>query len=87
MDAAIGKLLGQATEPSTMETAHGWYRLPGARLELRGSGFQIHLCNRLNCQPFHLFDPDGRRLADSYLLQPLKQFAEQAASDRAEFGQ
>lgn len=86
MNQIITRLLEQTTEPSTAETAHGWYRMPGSRIELRGSGFQIHLCTKLNCQPFHLFDPEGRNVGNSYLLQPLKQYAEQGAADRSEFG-
>lgn len=85
MTAALSKLLQAQIEPTAPQLAHGWHPMPGGRLEFRDTGFCIELCGRLNCQPFHLYDPEGRPLASGFLLQPLKQYAEQGASDRAEF--
>lgn len=87
MDAAIDKLLGQSLQPSAIETAHGWYRLPGGRIELRGTGFHIQLFGRDSAVPYRLYDPEGRELCYGFDLQPMKQLAERFASDRAEFGQ
>jgi hypothetical protein len=81
----LTQLLEQ-NEPRPALAAHGWHPLPGGRLEYRDSGFAISMCNKPGCQPFHLFDPDGRVLASGYLLQPLKAYAEQGAADRSEFG-
>ncbi|MEO8153605.1 MAG: hypothetical protein ABI605_11085 [Rhizobacter sp.] len=82
----LSVLIGVVHPPSPMQQAHGWYPLPGGRLGLRDTGFEIHFCSRPNCHPFHLVDPEGRGLTSSQLLQPLKQLAEQCAGDRAEFG-
>jgi hypothetical protein len=75
-----------ATPPVTANRAHGWCALPGGRLELRDTGFVISLVGDRQQMPYILHDPDGRSLASAFLLQPLKQHAEQCASDRAEFG-
>jgi hypothetical protein len=75
-----------ATPPSTVNRAHGWCALLGGRLELRDTGFIITLVGDRQQMPYILHDPDGRSLASSLLLQPLKQHAEQCAADREEFG-
>lgn len=82
----LAKLLAPVT-PTPIQIHTGWYRLPGGHLELRGTGYQIHLCSDPKKAPYNLFDPDGRHLAWGHLLQPIKDYAEQAARDRAEFGQ
>lgn len=85
MIQALAKLLQATHEPTEAQISHGWYAMPGGRLELRSTGFYIERCGRPDCQPFHLVDPAGRPLASSFLLQPLKLYAEQAARDHAEF--
>ena len=73
----------QPATPAQVDS--GWYPMPGGRLELRDTGFAIVRCTHVARPPFELIDPDGRVLANGYVLQPLKQFAEQGAADRAEF--
>jgi hypothetical protein len=75
-----------ATPPATANRAHGWCALPGGRLELRDTGFVISLISDARQLPYQLHDPDGRFLVSAFLLQPLKQHAEQCAADRQEFG-
>ena len=62
-----------------------WSPLVGGRLELGTSGFVIQLRTDPKHPPYLLTDPDGRDLALGFLLQPLKQYAEQNAADREEF--
>lgn len=65
---------------------HGWYALPGGRLELGQTGFVIELrTDRSVLHAFLLIDPDGRPLSSANVLQPLKTFAEECARDREEF--
>jgi hypothetical protein len=82
----LTRLIVPARLRAEKTTAHGWMALPGGRLELRATGFSIALCTKPRCHAYHLTDPENRMLASGHLLQPLKQFAEQCASDRAEFG-
>jgi len=58
--------------------------MPGGRLELGSTGFVIRLRTDPKHPPYLLTDPDGRDLALGFLLQPLKEYAEQHARDRAE---
>jgi hypothetical protein len=63
----------------------GWYSLPGGRLELNDTGFVIELITKVDLPPYLLIDPDGRQLTRSYVLQPLKDFAEVCSKERAQF--
>jgi hypothetical protein len=65
--------------------SHGWFPLPGGQLELGDTGYFILTSVKASEAPFQLVDPDGRIVAHGYLLQPLKQYAEQCAADRKEF--
>lgn len=81
----LGNLLLAQSRQATPPTGAGWHRLPGGRIELRDTGFAIHLNTRANDAPYLLCDPEGRSLAYGY-LQQLKELGEQMAHDRAEFG-
>ena len=83
MNAEIKALLQYA--PTAVESSHGWFALRGGRLELRDTGVAITLCTKPGCFPYHLMDPDGRMGATGPMLQPLKDFGEQIAAERAEF--
>lgn len=72
----------QAATPSGQ---HGWFALPGGRLEYGTSGFVIELNKNPARPPYMLLDPEGRLLAHGALLQLLKQQGELCARDRAEF--
>ena len=85
MDRLIAKLFRAPAELTKVQLS-GWQRLPGGRLEFGDTGFAIHLNNKATDAPYRLFDPEGRPLANGYLLQPLKEYGEQMARDRAEFG-
>jgi hypothetical protein len=64
---------------------HGWFALPGGRLEYGASGFAIELCTQPSRLPYKLTDPEGRVIAFGGLLQTIKECGEQHARDRAEF--
>lgn len=86
LSAYLGKLLLSQKQTAAPATGAGWQRLPGGRLELRDTGYAIQLTGVATEPPYRLFDPDGRPLANGYLLQALKEYGEQMARDRAEFG-
>lgn len=62
-----------------------WTALPGGRIELGCTGFQIQLVTDARQDPYTAFDPEGRRMATGFHLDALKRFAEQHAAWRAEF--
>lgn len=71
---------------STVRTPErAWHALPGNRLELGASGFAIELRTKLGELPYLLIDPDGRMMARSVELQPLKDYGEKLAREREEF--
>lgn len=59
--------------------------MPGNRLELGSTGFVIELRSQPNEQPYLLIDPEGRNVARSQELAPLKGYGEQRARERDEF--
>lgn len=76
---------GVKRQAETPAGQHGWFALPGGRLEYGTSGFVIELITNPARLPYMLLDPEGRPLAHGTLLQPLKQHGELCARDRAEF--
>ncbi len=73
--------------PPTVRTPEraSWHALPGNRIELGASGFAIELRTKLGELPYLLIDPDGRMMARSAELQPLKDYGERLAKEREEF--
>lgn len=84
----ISKIMPQIAAwlaPKATIAMTAWSPLVGGKLELAASGYVITLRTDATVPPYALQDPDGRLLATSYLLQPLKEYAETNARDRAEF--
>lgn len=88
LSAVVGRLLTArlANAPAILRSSGPqWVAVLGQRLELGATGFEIRLMSDPHTMPYHVFDPDGRRMAWGGDLQGLKRFAEQHARDRAEF--
>ena len=84
----LAKLMFRGLDSGTASPAinHSpWHALPGNRLELSDTGFAIELRSSPNEQPYLLIDPEGRSVARSQELAPLKGYGEQRARERDEF--
>lgn len=73
-----------------IKSGEGWARMPGARQELIGTGFEIrHEQKTVEGRPllvFVAYDPEGNFIASSPgNLTGLKQFVEQLSRQRQEF--
>lgn len=73
------------TLPTVRTPERAWHALPGNRLELGASGYAIELRTKFGELPYWLTDPDGRLIARSVELQPLKDYGERLAKEREEF--
>lgn len=62
-----------------------WYALPGHRIELDDTGFQIAMRLGDRAFSFVLITPEGLEFAEGVNLESLKQLAERMASHRREF--
>lgn len=72
------------TPPPEAYRPDGWVCLRGGRLEYSDTGFFIELQGNPRKATYHGFDPEGRLIVWGNMLQPLKQYIEQAAADRKE---
>lgn len=86
--AALGRQTdaqGAAAAGGPASSLVSWYALPGRRIELDDTGFQIAM--RLNDRAFSfvLITPEGLEFAEGVNLDSLKQLAERMASHRREF--
>ena len=62
-----------------------WAALPGGRLELGCTGFEIHYRTDPRYTPFAGYDPEGRQLVHGYHLDEMKRVLEQHAAWREQF--
>lgn len=77
-----GLTMAPAAEAPRLE----WRTLPGQRLELVPSGYQIHLERAGGEVLYRLYTPEGQSAGWTCNgLQDLKRYGEQLARDRAEF--
>lgn len=81
--AAVGA--GNEATPAASPAAAGWHALPGNRLELADTGFQIELRLQGSAFAFVLITPEGGEFAAYSDLEPLKHLAVRMADQRSQF--
>ena len=78
-------LAATAALESQARPSGNWAALPGGRLELGCTGFEIHYRTDPRLTPFAGYDPEGRQLVHGYHLDEMKRVLEQHAAWRDQF--